>query len=66
MHDAYYRNEVPGRILIVDDEEGIAQALGHVMRREGMTELPAKRGREALELVRACAPDYLAKPFEPS
>jgi DNA-binding response OmpR family regulator len=31
-----------------------------------MTPLLAKRRREALELVRAGAPDYLAKPFEPS
>jgi DNA-binding response OmpR family regulator len=65
VHDTYY-NEVPGKIMIVDGEEEIAQALGHVVRREGMTPLLAKRRREALELVRAGAPDYLAKPFEPS
>jgi two-component system nitrogen regulation response regulator GlnG len=52
-------NEIPGRILIVDDEDEIAQALAHVMRREGMTVLLAKRGKEALQLVRDGSPDVL-------
>jgi two-component system nitrogen regulation response regulator GlnG len=52
-------SRVEGRILIVDDEEEIAQALGRVVHREGLTPLLAKCGREALQLVRAGDPDVL-------
>jgi two-component system nitrogen regulation response regulator GlnG len=50
---------VQGRILIVDDEEEIVQALARVVHREGLTPLLAKDGREALQLVRAGNPDVL-------
>ena len=50
---------VQGRILIVDDEDEIAQALGRVVHREGLTPLLAKGGREALQLVRSGDPDVL-------
>jgi two-component system nitrogen regulation response regulator GlnG len=53
-----------GRILIVDDEEEIAQALGRIMHREGLTPLLAKDGREALQLVRAGDPDVLLVDFK--
>ena len=50
---------VHGRILIADDDSGVAQLLGHLMRREGLTPLLAKDGIEALQMVRAEDPDVL-------
>ena len=52
-------SRVEGRILIADDEPEIAQQLGHLVHREGLTPLLAKDGREALKLVRAGDPDVL-------
>ena len=50
---------VQGRILIADDDPDMAQLLGHLMHREGLTPLLAKSGTEALQLVRAGDPDVL-------
>ncbi len=50
---------VQGRILIADDDHEMAQLLGHLMHREGLTPLLAKDGIEALQLVRAGDPDVL-------
>jgi len=52
-----------GRILIVDDEEEITQALGRVVGRQGLTPLLARSGAEALQLVRAGDPDVLLVDF---
>jgi two-component system nitrogen regulation response regulator GlnG len=52
-------NAVHGRILIADDDSEMAQLLGHLMRREGLTPLLAKDGAEALQLIRAGDPDVL-------
>ena len=52
-------SRVEGRILIADDEHEIAQQLGHLVHREGLTPLLAKDGKEALKLVRAGDPDVL-------
>lgn len=52
-------SRVEGRILIADDEVEIAQQLGHLVHREGLTPLLAKDGKEALKLVRAGDPDVL-------
>ncbi len=45
--------------MIADDEHDIAQQLGHLVHREGLTPLLAKDGNEALKLVRAGDPDVL-------
>jgi len=50
---------VQGRILITDDDHEMAQQLGHLVQREGLTPLLAKDGTEALQLVRAGDPDVL-------
>jgi two-component system nitrogen regulation response regulator GlnG len=50
---------VRGRILIADDDHEMAQLLGHLVHREGLTPLLAKDGTEALQLVRAGDPDVL-------
>ena len=54
---------VQGRILIADDEHEMAQLLGHLMHREGLTPLLAKDGAEALQLIRAGDPDVLLADF---
>jgi two-component system nitrogen regulation response regulator GlnG len=54
---------VRGRILIVDDEEEIAKALGRVVSREGLTPLLAKSGAEALQMVRGGDPDVMLADF---
>jgi len=51
--------KVAGRILIADDEPEMAQLLGQLMHREGLTPLLAKDGKEALQMVRAGDPDVL-------
>ncbi|MGA3096323.1 MAG: sigma-54 dependent transcriptional regulator [Bryobacteraceae bacterium] len=48
-----------GRILIADDDQDMAQLLGRLVQREGLTPLLAKNGMEALQLVRAGDPDVL-------
>jgi two-component system nitrogen regulation response regulator GlnG len=50
---------VQGRILIADDDLEIAESLGHLVRREGLTPLLAKDGTEALQLIGAGDPDVL-------
>jgi len=50
---------VQGRILIADDDQDMAQLLGRLVHREGLTPLLAKDGKEALQLVRAGDPDVL-------
>ena len=54
---------VPSSVLIADDEEEIAQALGRVLGRKGLTTLLAKGGREALDLIRAAHPDVMLVDF---
>jgi two-component system nitrogen regulation response regulator GlnG len=56
----------PGRILIVDDEEDIVNALARIVHREGLTPLLAKNGQEALQMVRAGDPDVLLVDFKMS
>ena len=56
-------SRIQGRILIVEDEEEIAQALARLVCREGLTPLLAKGGAEALQLVRAGDPDVLLTDF---
>lgn len=48
-----------GRVLIVDDEEGIRDILSRLVVREGYEPLLAADGEEALDLVRRQAPDAL-------
>jgi len=50
---------VQGRILIAEDDPEMAQLLGCLLHREGLTPLLAKDGIEALQLVRAGDPDVL-------
>ena len=50
---------VQGRILIADDDREMAQLLGHLFHREGLTPLLAKDGAEAMQLVRGGDPDVL-------
>jgi two-component system nitrogen regulation response regulator GlnG len=50
---------VQGRILIAEDEPDMAQLLGCLLHRAGLTPLLAKDGIEALQLVRAGDPDVL-------
>jgi arsenite-transporting ATPase len=52
-------NAVQGRILIADDDSEMAQMLGHLVRREGLTPLLAQDGAEALQLIRAGDPDVM-------
>lgn len=48
-----------GKILIVDDEEGIRNSLGDYFNRQGFTTLLAEDGIQALEKVRAGKPDVV-------
>jgi len=57
-------NAVQGRILIADDDSEMAQMLGHLVRREGLTPLLAKDGAEALQLIRAGDPDVMLADLE--
>src|ERR1035441_4100479 len=50
---------VQGRILIADDDREMAQLLGHLFHREGLTPLLARDGEEAMQLVRGGDPDVL-------
>lgn len=52
-------SKAPGRILIVDDDQDIAQQLGCLAHRNGLTPLVAKDGEAALQLVRSADPDVL-------
>lgn len=48
-----------GRILIVDDEEGIREILSRLVRKEGFEALAAPDGETALELLRRETPEIL-------
>ena len=48
-----------GRVLIVDDEEGIRQILSRLLHREGYETLVASDGEAALALIRREVPDVL-------
>lgn len=48
-----------GKILIVDDEEGIRNSLGDYFNRQGFTTILAEDGMQALEKVRAGKPDVV-------
>src|SRR5258705_2800765 len=47
------------KILVVDDEQSMAQFMAIVLRKEGYQVLTAASGREALEKVKADAPDVV-------
>jgi len=46
-----------GRILVVDDEEGIREILSRLVRKEGFEPLAAPDGNTALDLIRRESPD---------
>src|SRR5690242_8289465 len=48
-----------GKILIVDDEEGIRKSLGDYFDRQGFTTILAEDGLQALEKVRERNPDVI-------
>jgi two-component system nitrogen regulation response regulator GlnG len=48
-----------GRILIVDDEEGIRDNLSRLVRQEGFEPLPAPNGETALALITRESPDVM-------
>ncbi|MFM2244149.1 MAG: hypothetical protein RL071_223 [Pseudomonadota bacterium] len=50
---------MPPRVLVVDDEAANRAALDRILQREGMEVVHAESGREALEKLRATAPDLL-------
>ena len=56
-------SKVQGRVLIVEDDEDIAQALVRLVGGEGLTPLLAKNGRDALQMVRTGDPDVLMTDF---
>jgi DNA-binding NtrC family response regulator len=56
--------EIPGRVLIVDDEPEILQALACVVRHAGLIPLLAQNGIDALHMVRTEAPDLLLTDFK--
>ena len=47
------------KILVVDDDEGILELVGLILRREGYEVLLARNGAEALQLVRDGQPDLM-------
>jgi DNA-binding NtrC family response regulator len=47
------------KILVVDDEQSMTQYLGIVLRKEGFEVITTGNGREALERVKADAPDVV-------
>ncbi len=48
-----------GKILVVDDEEGIRNSLGEYLTRQGFTALMAEDGGKALEEIRTKKPDII-------
>lgn len=48
-----------GKILIVDDEEGIRNSLGDYFNRQGFTTILAENGIEALQKVKEAKPDIV-------
>jgi CheY-like chemotaxis protein len=55
-HDA---DEGPALVLIVEDEEPIAEALAYLVADAGYVPLQAKHGKQALEVARARHPDLI-------
>jgi DNA-binding response OmpR family regulator len=47
------------RVLAVDDELGILDIIDKALTHKGMEVVKASRGRQALELLRACRPDVV-------
>lgn len=47
------------RVLLVDDEENLRQALGYALRQEGYDVVTAEDGRRALTQFRAAQPDLV-------
>jgi two-component system nitrogen regulation response regulator GlnG len=52
-------NSHGGRILIVDDEEGVRDVLSRLVRKEGFEPLAAPDGETALDLLKRESPDVL-------
>jgi DNA-binding response OmpR family regulator len=48
-----------GKILIVDDEEGIRNSLGEYFERQGFTTILAENGEQALEKVKEMKPELV-------
>ncbi len=53
------RHQMDGRILIVDDEEGIRHSLAEYFERQGFATALAEDGREALDKVSSTRPDVV-------
>jgi two-component system response regulator RegX3 len=51
--------EGPGRVLIVEDEESLAETIRYNLEREGFVTTTAADGRTALERFRAVRPDLV-------
>jgi DNA-binding response OmpR family regulator len=52
-------SDAPDRILIVEDEDNIALALAHVLRREGLDVSRATDGEAGLQAIRDTRPDLV-------
>lgn len=52
-------NDATDRILIVEDEDNIALALAHVLRREGLEVSRANDGEAGLKAIRETRPDLV-------
>ena len=53
------KTRIPGRVLVVDDEQGTRSALAEILNEDGYEVSVAADGEEALEKVRAEAPDVV-------
>lgn len=47
------------KLIVVDDDAGVLETVARVLRRHGHEVVVARNGREAIELVRAAAPDVV-------
>jgi DNA-binding response OmpR family regulator len=47
------------RVLVIEDEPSIAEAIGFLLRRDGWEVQNHDAGTDALERIRACRPDLL-------
>jgi len=56
-------SKAEGRVLIVDDEPDIANALARIVHREGLSPILAGDGTEALRLIRELEPEVLLTDF---
>ncbi len=52
-------NASKSRVLIVDDDRAICELISHLLKREGLFPMVAANGKDALEQLRATAPDLL-------